>query len=51
MKKLKLRVDALAVESFAADDAGGQLRAAPANEFFATRPQVCDPFTLPPRCA
>lgn len=49
MKKLRLDVDRLAVESFAADDANGQT--VPANELFATRPQVCDPFTLPPRCA
>ncbi|HEX6367870.1 MAG TPA: hypothetical protein VF006_02980 [Longimicrobium sp.] len=51
MRKLKLQADALAVESFAAGDASGQAGTAKANELFATRPEVCDPFTLPPRCA
>lgn len=50
MKKPKLQLDALAVESFTPGDANGQAGAAPANELFATRPQACDPFTLPPRC-
>ena len=50
MKKLRLDADRLAVESFSPGDANGQ-GTVPANELFATRPQVCDPFTLPPRCA
>lgn len=51
MKKLKLHVDALAVESFAAGDCDGPVEAVPANEFFATRPEACDPFSVPPRCS
>ena len=51
MKKLRLDTDGLAVESFTPGDVNGQISGVPANEFFATRPQVCDPFTLPPRCA
>jgi hypothetical protein len=50
MKKLRLDTAGLAVESFTPGDANGHINV-PANEFFATRPQVCDPFTLPPRCA
>jgi hypothetical protein len=48
MKRLRLQADALTVESFSpgADEQGSA-----ALEFLATRPQVCDPFTLPPRCA
>lgn len=51
MKKLKLQVEALAVESFAADDADGQAGTVQAHELFATRPQACDPFSVPPRCS
>ena len=46
MKKLTLDVAMLAVQSFQTDEAAGCTPA----EFAATRPQVCDPFTLPPRC-
>ncbi|HEU0302875.1 MAG TPA: hypothetical protein VFR37_25665 [Longimicrobium sp.] len=48
MKRLKLQAEALEVESFptGADDRGDT-----ALEFLATRPQVCDPFSLPPRCS
>jgi hypothetical protein len=51
MKKLRLDADRLAVESFALGDDNGRTGNVPANDFFATRPQACDPFTLPPRCA
>jgi hypothetical protein len=50
MKKLRLDAGRLAVESFTPRDVNGQ-GAVPANELFATRPQACDPFTLPPRCS
>jgi hypothetical protein len=50
MKKLRLDADRLEVESFTPGDANGQTGAVP-NEFFATRPEVCDPFSLPPRCS
>ncbi|HEU4884508.1 MAG TPA: hypothetical protein VFT45_19795 [Longimicrobium sp.] len=45
MKKLRLDVDGLAVESFTAGDVNGQM----ANAFF-TRPGVCDPLTVAPHC-
>lgn len=45
MKKLRLDAGAVAVESFPTADEGAQAR-----ELFATRPQVCDPLTLPPHC-
>lgn len=45
MEKLALDVDALRVQSFDATPAGGLLPGA------ATRPQVCDPLAVPPRCA
>lgn len=47
MKKLKLNVETLRVQSFDATPAApvGGLTAA------ATRPLVCDPATVPPRCA
>jgi hypothetical protein len=51
MRKLKLQVENVAVESFATGESDGQIGTAEARELFATRPQVCDPFTLPPRCA
>jgi hypothetical protein len=51
MKKLKLQAEALAVESFSAGDANAQAGTVAANALFATRPEVCDPFTLPPRCS
>ena len=51
MRKLKLQVDNIAVESFPTGETDGQIGAAEARERFATRPEVCDPFTLPPRCA
>ena len=51
MKKLRLNADELAVESFAAGDADGTMGTVQANELFATRPQACDPFSLPPRCS
>ena len=50
-KKLKLRVDALAVESFAAGDARGPRGTVQANEVPATWPAACDPFSVPPRCS
>ncbi len=46
MKKLSLHPDALAVESFPTGADTAQVL-----EFLATRPQVCDPFTMPPRCS
>jgi hypothetical protein len=49
MKKLRLDTDRLAVESFAAEASAPG--APPANGLFATRPGVCDPFSLPPRCS
>lgn len=50
MKKLTLQADALEVESFSTDvERDGDTVQPP--EFFATRPQVCDPLTVPPRCA
>jgi hypothetical protein len=49
MKKLRLEIDRLAVESFTPRDVNGQ-GTVPANEFFATRPQVCDPLTVAPHC-
>jgi hypothetical protein len=51
MKKLKLQMETLAVESFAADDADGQAGTVQAHAFLATRPEACDPFSLPPRCS
>lgn len=48
MKKLRLQAEALEVESF---PTGADGQGDTAAEFFATRPQVCDPFTLPPRCS
>ena len=48
MKKLRLDVDRLAVESFQPDEADGAARA---RDLFATRPEACDPFSLPPRCS
>ena len=46
MKKLRLDVDRLAVDSFhTAGD--GQARA---YDVFATRPGVCDPVTTHPQC-
>jgi hypothetical protein len=51
MRKLKLQVENLAVESFPTGETDGQAGTGEAREMFATRPQVCDPFTLPPRCA
>ncbi|WP_420125679.1 hypothetical protein [Longimicrobium sp.] len=51
MKKLKLQLETLAVESFTADRADGQAGTVQAHELFATRPEVCDPFSLPPRCS
>jgi hypothetical protein len=51
MKKLRLDVDGLAVESFAAGDGNGPMGTVQANEFLATRPEACDPFSLPPRCS
>jgi hypothetical protein len=50
MKKFRLDTDRLAVESFSAGDANGQAGTVPANDFFATRPQVCDPLTVAPHC-
>ena len=49
MKKMTLQVDALAVETFATGDAKGANSTV--HALLATRPQVCDPLTLPPRCA
>jgi hypothetical protein len=48
--KKKLHIDTLRVESFhtGTDDRGDT---AQPLELFATRPQVCDPFSLPPRCS
>lgn len=50
MKTLTLLVDALAVQSFATGEADGQIGTVEAREMFATRPQICDPFTSPLRC-
>lgn len=47
MKKLRLDVDRVAVESFPTAEGGAQVR----DLFAATRPEACDPFTLPPRCS
>lgn len=49
MKKLRLRVDALAVESFTT--ALSQGPQGTVNGLEATRPGACDPFSLPPRCS
>jgi hypothetical protein len=51
MKKMTLQVDSLAVQSFPTGETDGQIGTAEAREMLATRPGVCDPFTLPPRCA
>jgi hypothetical protein len=51
MKKLKLQVEELAVESFSAGEANGQAGTVEANALLATRPGACDPFSLPPRCS
>lgn len=53
MKKLKLNVDALAVESFQPGEAATSPGTVEGHDavFAATRPQACDPFSLPPRCA
>ncbi|HEX2077896.1 MAG TPA: hypothetical protein VHG08_09310 [Longimicrobium sp.] len=49
MKKLKLQAEALEVESFpTGKEQGGTAQSV---ELFATRPQACDPFSLPPRCS
>jgi hypothetical protein len=50
MKKLTLNVEVLRVESFAVS---AEARAMDLLDAVvaATRPQVCDPFTMPPRCA
>lgn len=46
MKTLRLQVDTLEVESFSPG-----AEEATAIDFLATRPQACDPFSLPPRCS
>jgi hypothetical protein len=51
MKKLRLRLDALAVESFTTALAGGPEGTVQGFDLAATRPGACDPFSLPPRCA
>lgn len=51
MKKLKLKADTLAVETFPTGNADGYAGTVQACELFGTRPEICDPFTLPPRCA
>jgi hypothetical protein len=51
MSKLKLQVENIAVESFPTGKTDGHIGTVEARERLATRPQVCDPFTLPPRCA
>jgi hypothetical protein len=51
MKKLRLDVDRLKVESFLTGDANEPRGTVQANALFATRPGVCDPFSLPPRCS
>ena len=48
MKTLTLRLDALAVQSFATGKAEGRMETAGAREFLATRPQICDPLTFVP---
>lgn len=51
MKTLTLQLDALAVQSFSTGEADGQIGTVEAREMLATRPQACDPFSLPPRCS
>lgn len=50
MEKLKLRMDALEVQSFPIGDADGPIGTVHGLED-ATRPAACDPFSVPPRCA
>lgn len=51
MKKLELRIESLAVQSFATGDAEVQIGTVAAHEALATRPAACDPFSVPPRCS
>ncbi|HST60875.1 MAG TPA: hypothetical protein VLK84_19390 [Longimicrobium sp.] len=51
MKKLDLRIESLAVQSFATGDAEGQAGTVQAYEALATWPAACDPFSQPPRCS
>lgn len=51
MKKMKLEAETLSVETFSIGDTGERAGTVQACEMLATRPGVCDPFSLPPRCA
>ncbi|HYW12644.1 MAG TPA: hypothetical protein VE871_11835 [Longimicrobium sp.] len=51
MKKLDLRIESLAVQSFATGHAEGQPGTVQAREALATWPAACDPFSKPPRCS
>jgi hypothetical protein len=50
MKKLRLDVERLTVDTFQAEGTAERVGMAPCADA-ATRPGVCDPFSLPPRCA
>jgi hypothetical protein len=51
MKKLELRMESLAVQSFATGDAEEKTGTVQAHEAIATWPAACDPFSQPPRCS
>jgi|GEM_PF-5896968 len=51
MPRLKLQAEALTVDSFATGGEGDPADTVQPDDWLATRPEVCDPFTLPPRCA
>ncbi len=51
MKKLDLRIESLAVQSFATGDPERPIGTVQAHEALATWAAACDPFSVPPRCS